>query len=349
MRSGEADGPVATDRVARFATKHNWEDNPLKLLHALFAAALVAAVPASAEETTKLRAAVLKIGTVNWELTTIKSNGFDTENGFELVVQPHADNGGTRVALEGGEADIAVADWIWVARQRAAGKDYVFIPYSKAVGGVVVPKDSTAQTLADLKGGKIGIAGGPVDKSWLILRAYAEKEYEMDLAAETEQVFGAPPLIFKAGLSGETDGAINFWHFLAKMKAAGMRELISVETATVALGLNPETPLLGYVMKESFIAENPDIAKALYKASRASKELLQSDDAAWEAIRPIMNAKTDAQFDALKAGFIAGIPADAPVDTGDADRLLRLMAELGGEKLVGKATTLPDGLFADVE
>ena len=152
---------------------------------------------------------------------------------------------------------MVVADWIWVASQRAAGKDYVFIPYSKAVGSMVVKEDSPAKTLADMKGKKIGIAGGPVDKSWLILQAYATQEYGMDLAADTEQVFGAPPLIFKSALSGETDGAINFWHFLAKMKVAGMRELVSVSDASTALGLDPETPLLGYVMKESFLAENP--------------------------------------------------------------------------------------------
>ena len=32
-----------------------------------------------------------------------------------------------------------------------------------------------------------------------------------------------------------------------------------------------------------------------------------------------------------------------------AGRMLALMAELGGAELVGEATTLPEGLFADVE
>jgi NitT/TauT family transport system substrate-binding protein len=296
-----------------------------------------------------LRAAVLKIGTVNWELDTIKRNGFDAANGFELSVQPYADNGATRVALEGGEADLAVADWIWVARQRAAGKDYVFIPYSKAVGGMVVPKDSTAKNLADLKGKKIGIAGGPVDKSWLILRAYAQDQYGFDLAGETEQVFGAPPLVFKTALQGETDAAINFWHFLAKMKAAGMRELISVETASKALGLNPETPLLGYVLKESYLKDNPGMAKALYGASRAAKDLLASDDAAWEPLRPMMRVKTDAQFETLRTDFRAGIPAPGNVDEDDAATFFALMARLGGKKLVGDVSELPSGLFAKVE
>lgn len=298
---------------------------------------------------TQVRAAVLKIGTVNWELATIKSNGFDTANGFNLVIAPYADNGATRVALEGGEADIAVADWIWVARQRAEGKDYVFIPYSTAVGGLVVPADSPVQSLADIAGRKIGIAGGPVDKSWLILMAYAQQEYGLDLKAETEQVFGAPPLIMKAAIDGEVDGAINFWHFMAKMKASGMREVISVSDAAKSLGLDPETPLLGYVMKESFIAENPNIARQLYAASRAAKDLLATDDAAWDAIRDIMNAQDDVQFEALRQDWRAGIPNPGNVDTGAASTMLDLMSELGGETLVGRATSLPDGLFVDLE
>ncbi|KMK65485.1 ABC transporter substrate-binding protein [Puniceibacterium sp. IMCC21224] len=312
-------------------------------------ASLSMAGAALAQDVPVIRAAVLKIGTVNWELETITANGFDAKYGFALDVQPFADNGATRVAVEGGEADVAVADWIWVARQRAEGKDYVFVPYSKAVGSVVVPNASTAESLKDLAGGKIGIAGGPLDKSWLILRAYAQQEYGMDLKAETEQVYGAPPLIFKAGLSGELDGAINFWHFLAKMKAGGMRELISVETAATALGLNPDTPLLGYYMKESFITEHPGIAQALYDASQDSKALMASDPAVWDALRPMMNASTDAQFETLKADYVAGSPSRGPVDLDGADKFLKLMADLGGAELVGKATTLPVGLFADVK
>lgn len=315
----------------------------------LAAVALVAGAVgvAQAQDLPTVRAATLKIGTVNWEIATIEANEFDRKNGFDLVVQDYADNAATRIAVEGGEADVAVADWIWVARQRAAGKDYVFIPYSRAVGSLVVPEGSDAETLKDLAGGKIGIAGGPLDKSWLILRAYAQQEYGMDLEGETEQVFGAPPLIFKSGLSGETQGAINFWHFSAKMKAGGMRELITVDEAAKALGLNPETPLLGYYMKESFIAEHPGIADMLYGASRDAKDLLATSDEAWEAIRPMMNAEDDAQFAALRDDYRLGIPADAPVDEAGADRFLRLMADLGGEELVGGATTLPPGLFVE--
>ncbi len=308
-------------------------------------AALVVCASAAVAETPVLRAAVLQYGTVNWELDSIKHHGFDTANGFELEVQGMAGGPAAKVAFQGGEADVIVSDWLWVARQRAEGKDYIFIPYSKAVGALMVSGDSPATSLEDMKGKKIGIAGGPLDKSWLILQAYADKMHGFDLAAETEQVFGAPPLIFKTALQGETDGAINFWHFLAKMEAGGMKPLVTVDVAARELGLDPETPLLGYVMRGEMLREHPELVKGMAAASRATKDLLATDDSEWDRLRPRMKAADDAQFEALKAGFRAGIPANAPVDEAAAARMLALMADLGGEKLIGSATTLPEGVF----
>jgi NitT/TauT family transport system substrate-binding protein len=320
----------------------------MRILSAAFGLACLV-LPAAAQDLPVIRAATLQIGTVNWELQTIIDNGLDEKHGFHLELQGFADNGATRIALEGGEADMAVADWIWVARQRADGKDYVTIPYSKAVGGVVVPAGSSAETLQDLQSGKLGIAGGPLDKSWLILQAFAQQEYGMDLAASTEQVYGAPPLVFRSALGGDYAGAINFWHFLAKMKANGMEELISVQDASVALGLDPDTPLLGYYFKESFLDEHEGLAQAFYEASREAKDLLATSDEAWENIRPMMNAGNDAEFEQLKADWIAGIPARGAVDADAAGRLLALMADLGGADLVGNATSVPEGLFAEIE
>ena len=300
-------------------------------------------------ETPVLRAAVLKFGTVNWELNTIKHHGLDQTNGYGLEVQGMAGNAATRVAFQGGEADVIVADWIWVARQRAEGRDYVFIPYSKAVGGLMVKNDSPIQSLQDFAGQKIGIAGGPVDKSWLLIRALASEKFGMDIKEQSEQVFGAPPLIFKSALKGDIDGAINFWHFGAKMKAAGMREILSVSDAAVELGLNPETPLLGYVIKGEMLRDHPELAKGFAISSRQAKDILATDDAEWDRLRPKMNAEKDAAFDALKSGFRAGIPTSYSVNETDAARLLSLMGKLGGEKLVGKATDLPQGVFMQPE
>jgi|TARA_R110000868_G_C10973150_1_gene771301 NitT/TauT family transport system substrate-binding protein len=305
-------------------------------------------IPAGAEDLPVIRAAVLKTGTVNWELSTIHRLGLDRAHGFALEVLPFADNAATQIAVAGGAADVAVADWIWVARQRAAGKPFVVIPYSRAVGSLVVAQDSAARQLSDLAGGKIAIAGGPLDKSWLILRAYAAQTEGLDLKAATEQVYGAPPLVYKTAVAGDYAGAINFWHFLAKMKAAGMRELVSVAQAAEALGLDPDVPLLGYYMSEELLRDHPDLAQALYDASRDAKDRLASDESAWQALRPQMNAASDAEFAQLRADWLAGTPARGPVDQAEAAKFLELMGRLGGADLVGAASTLPEGLFVDV-
>lgn len=307
--------------------------------------ALSLATSAQAGDLATLRVATQVSGTVNWELTTITQNGFDTANGFRLEVADVAGGPAAQIAFEGGAADVIVSDWLWVARQRAEGRDYVFIPYSKAVGALYVPATSTAQTLPDLKGSQIGIAGGPVDKSWLILRAYAQGQYGFDLAGQTSQVFGAPPLIYQTALDGQFGGAINFWHFGAKMQAAGLRPLVTVQEAALALGLNPDTPLLGYVVQGALLRDHPDVAAGLAKASRAAKALLASDDAAWQALRPQMNAKSEAEFQALIAGFRQGIPSAGAVDEAAAAKLLAVMADLGGAELVGNLKTLPAGTF----
>ena len=169
-----------------------------------------------------------------------------------------------------------------------------------------------------------------MDKSWLILQAYAQQQYGFDLKAGTEQVFGAPPLIFKSALNDDFAGAINFWHFLAKGKSAGMKELISVQEAGAALGLDTDTPLLGYYVKERFLAENPGIAQSFFDATRAAKDRLATSDAAWAAVRPRMNASTDAEFEQLRADWVAGIPERGPVNAQAAEKMLTLMKDLGG-------------------
>lgn len=311
----------------------------------LFTIFMLSGAASAQDQMPTLSIAVLKSGTVNWELNTIVHNKLDEKHGFKLEVQDVAGEAAAKIAFQGEAADMIVSDWIWVSRQRADNRDYIIIPYSKAVGGLMVPGDSTAQSLEDMKGGKIGIAGSPLDKSWILLQALAKQRYGFDLAREAEPVFGAPPLIYKQALQGELTGAMNFWHFMAKMEAAGMRTLISVADAATELGLDPETPLLGYVLRGELVENNPEIVAGFAAASLEAKELLASNEEEWDRLRPMMNVANDAEFAALKAGFRAGIPSPGRIDEEAVAKVLSVMAELGGNDLVGNATTLPEGVF----
>jgi NitT/TauT family transport system substrate-binding protein len=293
-----------------------------------------------------IKLGVLKFGTVNWELDVIRANGFDKAEGVDLQSVDLANTGAVTVALQAGAVDVIVTDWLWVTRQRAEGARFTFVPFSASVGALMLPPDSTVASLADLKGKKIGIAGGAVDKNWLVIRALAQLRDGIDLDSAVDTVFGAPPLLNEEILSGRLDGVINSWNFIAALEAKGYRKLIGVEDAQRELGIRTQVPLLGYVFDEDWAAAHKDDLLGLVRASRKAKELLAHSDKEWERLRPLMKAPDDATFGALRDGFRRGIPARwGEAERDDAARLFDVMAKLGGAELIGKSTELQPGTF----
>ena len=76
-----------------------------------------------------VRIGVLKFGTVNWEVDTIIHNKLDEANGFKLEPVVLASNDATRIAINAGEVDVIVSDWLFVSRQRAEGLPLTFVPF----------------------------------------------------------------------------------------------------------------------------------------------------------------------------------------------------------------------------
>lgn len=318
-------------------------------LHVVALAAAVAfAAPSTAAELPEVRLGLLKFGTVNWEAQTIVDEGLDEKNGFHLEIVPFASGSATAVALQAGAVDISTDDWLLVSRQRAEGVPLAFVPYSSAIGAIMAPCEAGLDSLDDLKGKTIGVAGGPLDKSWLMLQGMAEGEFGFDLAAETEPVFGAPPLLAEKLRQGELDAALNYWHYNARLEADGYCEVVSAQEAARALGATGDISAVGYVINEEWADANPEAARGFVAASRGAKDLLATSDAAWERLRPMMNAETDAQFETLVKRWREGIP-NRPIATEEADtaRVYDYLAKAGGEKLVGPATSMAPGTFWD--
>ncbi len=179
-----------------------------------FILALIVFGPAMAQEDQAIRIGLLRFGTVAWEVDTIRHHGLDRRHGIAVIPVEFASNEAAKVALQAGAVDMIVTDWPWVARQRGEGAAFSFMPYSKAVGTLMIPRASTIRNLADLKGRRIGVAGGPLDKSWLLLRAHAQKDLGVDLAEVAEPVFGAPPLLNEELARGRIDAVLTYWHYM---------------------------------------------------------------------------------------------------------------------------------------
>jgi NitT/TauT family transport system substrate-binding protein len=312
---------------------------------ALTMGAALAGRPRSAHAAPKVRAGVLKFGTVSWELDTIRHNKLDTANGIDLEIAYFAGEEATNVGILAGTIDIIVSDWLWVSRQRSEGGDLTLVPYSTAVGAIMVKPDSPVRTIGDLKGRKLGVAGGALDKSWLLMQAMARRDHGIDLATESDIAYGAPPLLSEKARQGELDAVLNYWHFCARLEADGFRRLISVEQAEKALGASGPVSAIGYIFHDKWAAETPQAILGFIKASARAKDILAKSDEAWLRLAPIMRAEGK-ELEKLRDRYREGIPR-RPVadDAEDAAKLYKVLADIGGEKLVGKAREMAPGTF----
>ena len=295
----------------------------------------------------KIRAGVLQFGTVNWALNVVKEKGLDQAEGVDLEIVPLSSKNATSVSLLGDAVDVIVTDWIWVSRQRADGHKLTFAPYSLAVGSVMVRPDVGINSVADLAGKRLGIAGGPVDKSWLLLRAYSRKTLDTDIADELKPNFAAPPLLNELMLKNDLDAALNFWHYAARLKANGMQELISVESILPELGVDASVPLLGWVFDEDWGDANRDGVLGFLRAVQNAQQMMKESDALWdEFLRPMTKAENDATLIALRDGYRQGIPTQfGTTEIEAAKHVFAILAELGGEQLVGNSQSLDEGTF----
>ena len=173
------------------------------MLHLVLTAIILIAGAINATGADRIRLAVQKTGTLAWELDVIKTHGLDRK--LDLLIEPIelASTEAGKIALKGGSADLMLSDWLWVARERSLGDGLVFYPSSSTLGAVMVPAQSPIRELIDLKGKKLAVAGGPLDKSWLLLQALARRS-GIDLRKQATIVYGAPPLSKARGKSARS-------------------------------------------------------------------------------------------------------------------------------------------------
>jgi NitT/TauT family transport system substrate-binding protein len=293
----------------------------------------------------ELRVAVQKTGTFAWELAVIRAHDLDKQADLSVKVLELASPEAGKIALRAGNADIVVTDWLWVSRERALGAKLTFYPYSSALGAVMVPAASPIRSLADLKGRKLAVAGGPLDKNWLLLQAWLKQD-GIDLKSDATIAYGAPPLLAAKMLSGEMDATVNYWNFCASLEAKGFRRLAGIEDLLPKLGAKGRTAILGYVFDEKWANANQDKVARFIAMSRKAKEILAASDAEWEKIASLTGAADAATLHAYRDRYREGIPRRPVADEeADARTLYRVLAEIGGSELVGPAPELVSGTF----
>ncbi|HXW70909.1 MAG TPA: ABC transporter substrate-binding protein [Methylocella sp.] len=333
LRSGALLSPI----------KQAWAAGVLRVLASSLALAAVPNSHAAADE--QLRLAVQKTGTFAWELAIIREQGFDKKAGLDLNVMEFASPEAAKIALLGGATDVILSDWLWVARQRSLGNHLVFVPHSAAIGAVMIPPNSQISTLTDLAGRKIAVAGGPLDKSWLLLQAYAHRE-GFDIAKQAKVIFGAPALLQQTALDGEADAILNYWNFCLALEGRGFRRLIGIDEVEKHLGAKEPVAMVGFVFAENFAkTHTPAFDRFFTMVSEARRILVQSQSE-WEKIAGLVGVKDEQQLERYRDTYVNSLPnRTIGEEAADARVLYGSLVRIGGSEVTGAAKELDEEIY----
>lgn len=311
----------------------------------LFISLLFVATLGRAADMDVIKIGVQASGTLAWELSVLQIEAKSRHSAFRIESYPLANAEAGKIALQSGTVDMIVSDWIWVSRMRADGDDFTFYPYSTNSGALMVPEKSTIHKLADLKGKKLGIAGGELDKNWLLLQALAQQEH-FGLNESVEKVFGAPPLINEQLRQGRVDAALNYWHFAAKLKNEGYRQLIDGKEIVGRLGIKENVPALGYVFRQGWAQAQLPALTAFITASRQAKADICDSDKVWQQVVPLTQVDEKTTQDRLRQTYCEGeVKQWGKPEQQAAEKIYTILHNVSVNKLTGKSGHIQAGTF----
>lgn len=288
----------------------------------------------------ELSVSVLQFGTAHWQLDHLIHQQLDRQHGYRLVLKVVANLSASHLAVVGGSANGAVADLLWTQSRYQAGSPYLYVPFSSRIGDIVVSEDSGVHNLADLQGLRIGVAGGPDSKGWKLLQKVAAQQ-GIDLSESAKVQFAAPPLLSQGLKRGQMDAIVTYWHFAARLKGqGGWRSAFGMADLLAAMNLDSELPVLGYVFPEKWAVEHKELIDRFADSLTDARAQLAVQISAWERLRPLLRNPKAGVFNALKEGFVAGIPE--PLTANRVASLRELLVILTN---VDTASLMPERLF----
>lgn len=204
----------------------------------------------------------------------IASEGLAEQYGIDLNVRK-ADAGAAEQALVTGQFDVGFLPLLTMARVQEEGLSLRYLmPLQATHASVIVPADSPAQTLEDLKGETIGNLGpsSGMSTSMEILTTHMEG---VTWPADFEPVQGPSAALVAYLQQGETAAIMHFEPFVTRLIATGdYREVLS-QNAAYRDATGSDLILSGIAAKQEWIDEDPERATAVIDMFRAAMQRIQ--------------------------------------------------------------------------
>ncbi|WP_422033939.1 ABC transporter substrate-binding protein [Reyranella sp.] len=272
--------------------------------------------------------------------------GLDRKYGFELEnvsVQP---GGAALTAFRSGAVEGGLMNWLELARVRTAGEEIAaIVPFLEMPNVWVVPRNSPAKTVADLKGRKVGTYNR-FSPEWVLYLSTAKSKFGYDPRTESTIQEAGPGLLRGLMDQKQIDATFIFYNLAMPMVASGeYRILFNSKDLLKLAGMPTSTMLTSVAFREAYGRSNPKNVRAFAMAYRDAVEYLRANDPIWveclarqniidAAVVPLMR---DYSRDVTMARFSAD-------PMGETRQLFELLYATGGKEAMG-VDALPTGIF----
>lgn len=233
-------------------------------------------------------------GTQRFPLYVMRTRGIADKYNLKVEETPVSGPQAQYTAMQTGDFQVSTTAWFPVVLMRAQGFKFIIVfPVSSYTDDIVVRADSPLKSMADLKGKRIGISGGPASSGTWIFRTEAVRFFEFDPMKEAKVQFGAPPLLIGLLENNELDAIlIQNPQVVRLLETKKFRSLASFGDIWREK-TGQDVMLVTIVMNEDWAKANRDIAKRFVAAFKESAEYLKTHPEVWSEIAEQIGIKTE--------------------------------------------------------
>jgi len=196
--------------------------------------------------------------------------------------------------MQTGDFQIGFGGWLTIALMREKGFKLTNVYSMQAyTNDVIVTNDSPLKTMADLKGKRIGLFGGPTAATSWLFRLQSVKFFGFDPMKESKIHYGAPPLLSGMLERGELDAVLILDPFITRLLETGkFRSIANIgDIWRAKTGQDPM--LVAVTVNEPWAQANPAIVERFVAGFKEALTYLKTTPEAWPEIAKAMGVKTD--------------------------------------------------------
>jgi NitT/TauT family transport system substrate-binding protein len=255
--------------------------------------AILGAAPGEAQAPAKVKVAVIE-GTQLFPMWVMQQKGIADRHQLQIEQTKAANVQALYTIVQTGEFQVAFGGWPTNALLRAQGHKIINVySVSRYTNEVMVPVDSPLKTLADVKGKRIGLFGGPTATTTWFFRLIGVKFLGFDPMKEAKIHFGAPPLLMGMLERGDLDAILSLDPHIVQMLETGRFRSIG-NVGDLWRSRTGQDPLLVAVtVSEPWARQNAAVVKRFVAAFRESLEMLRTRPEVWPELAKAVGVKTE--------------------------------------------------------